>query len=70
MALLLFFVGLWGGSCFLKSVFLEMRKVMCFFGEKCNYLKFIVSDEFSAIRIEKNVTMIQKYMTKMIYNAM
>ena len=37
----------------LKSVFLEMRKVMCFFGEKCNYLKFIDSDEFSAIRIDK-----------------
>lgn len=66
---LLFFYGLMGWFLLLKSVFLEMRKVMCFFGEKCNYLKFIVSDEFSAIRIEKNVTMIQNYMTKMIYNA-
>lgn len=59
-----------GWFLLLKSVFLEMRKVMCFFGEKCNYLKFIVSDEFSSIRIEKNVTIIQKYMTKMIYTAM
>lgn len=33
--------------------FFRNEKSDVLFGEKCNYLKFIVSDEFSAIRIKK-----------------
>ena len=33
--------------------FFRNEKSDVLFGEKCNYLKFIDSDEFSAIRIDK-----------------